>query len=165
MQIFGDRMTDEEYMSIAIKEAIKAAEENEIPIGAILVKDNEIIGLGHNKTITLHDPTAHAEILALRSGSIKLKNYRLPDTTLYVTIEPCIMCYGALIHSRIKRLVYGADEYKTGAINSVFNFSNNELINHRFDVTKGILKDECQDLIQQFFKRRREEQKRLKNND
>lgn len=157
-------MTDEQFMLIALNEAQKAAEENEVPIGAILVKNDEIISYGHNNVITLKDPTAHAEILALRNAAQKLNNYRLPNTTLYVTVEPCLMCYGAIIHSRIQRVVYGTEEHKTGSINSIFNFSNNSLINHRFEVTRNILKEECCDILQKFFKKRREE-KRLEKND
>ena len=103
-------MTDEEFMAIALEEAKIAFQEDEIPIGAVLVKDGRIIARGHNRTITLKDPTAHAEIQALRSGALILNNYRLPETSLYVTVEPCIMCYGALIHARIGRLIYGAEE-------------------------------------------------------
>ncbi|MGN1357463.1 MAG: tRNA adenosine(34) deaminase TadA [Succinivibrionaceae bacterium] len=158
-------MTDEEFMAIALEEAKIAFQEDEIPIGAVLVKDGRIIARGHNRTITLKDPTAHAEIQALRSGALILNNYRLPETSLYVTVEPCIMCYGALIHARIGRLIYGAEEYRTGAINSVFNFSNNNLINHRFQVTSGILKEECAAIMQEFFRKRREEQKRQKTNE
>ena len=158
-------MTDEEFMAIALEEAKIAFQEDEIPIGAVLVKDGRIIARGHNRTITLKDPTAHAEIQALRSGALILNNYRLPETSLYVTVEPCIMCYGALIHARIGRLIYGAEEYRTGAINSVFNFSNNNLINHRFQVTSGILKEECAAIMQEFCRKRREEQKRQKTNE
>ena len=158
-------MTDEEFMAIALEEAKIAFQEDEIPIGAVLVKDERIIARGHNRTITLKDPTAHAEIQTLRSGALILNNYRLPETSLYVTVEPCIMCYGALIHARIGRLIYGAEEYRTGAINSVFNFSNNNLINHRFQVTSGILKEECAAIMQEFFRKRREEQKRQKTNE
>ena len=127
----------------------------EIPVGAIVVQDNKVIGEGWNQSITNHDPTAHAEIIALRNAAKKIGNYRLCDTTLYVTLEPCSMCAGAMIHARIKRLVYGANDPKTGAAGTVFNLLNHENLNHKVSCTSGVRADECGQLLSLFFKKRR----------
>ena len=146
---------DEYFMKAALKAAKKAWENGEIPVGAVLVKDNEIISTGQNSPITLNDPTAHAEILALREGGEKLKNYRLIDTILYVTIEPCTMCMGAIIHARVKKLVFGTFDPRAGAAGSLFDFTIENKFNHNVEVKSGILESECRELIQDFFKQKR----------
>ena len=146
---------DRFYMQLAIAEARKAKEEGEVPVGAILVKDRRIIGVGHNRPIALVDPTAHAEILALRQAASRLGNYRLPATTLYVTVEPCAMCAGSLIHARISRLVYGTRDLRAGAVETHFQIVTERALNHRVEVTSGVLEDECRSLLQRFFQERR----------
>ena len=146
---------DEYFMKAAIKAAKKAWENGEIPVGAVLVKDDEIISTGQNSPITLNDPTAHAEIIALREGGEKLKNYRLIDTILYVTIEPCTMCMGAIMHARVKKLVFGTFDPRAGAAGSLFDFTIENKFNHNVEVKSGILESECRELIQAFFKQKR----------
>ncbi len=147
---------DDRFMAMAIDEAKKAADCGEVPVGAILVSESEkILSMAHNAVIATHDPTAHAEIRALRKGSHELLNYRLLNTTLYVTIEPCVMCMGAMIHARIDRLVYGAPDPKWGAAGSLYNFGTDSRFNHVIKVTAGVYQDECRSLIQRFFKSRR----------
>ena len=153
---------DEKWMLYALALADRAEQQNEIPVGAVLVKDNKVIAEGWNLSITEHDACGHAEIMAIRQGGRVLENYRLIDCTLYVTLEPCPMCAGALVHSRIKRLVYGAGDYKTGAAGSVFNLVANEHLNHQIEITSGILSEHCATKISQFFKRRRKEKKAAK---
>lgn len=135
--------------------AERAGAEGEVPVGAVLIKDGQIIGEGWNRPIASHDPTAHAEIMALRAGAQTIGNYRLADTTLYVTLEPCVMCAGAIIHARVARLVYGADDPKTGAVKSVAEIFNMPTHNHRVSVTGGVLASECGALLSTFFKTRR----------
>jgi tRNA(adenine34) deaminase len=147
--------TDLGFMSEALDEAREAAERGEVPIGAVLVIDNEIVARAGNRTITHCDPTAHAEILALRDAALKTGNYRLLGATLYVTIEPCAMCAGAMIQARIARLVYGADEAKGGAVRSCFEVLSHDRTNHRVDVTSGVLAEESVELLQGFFSTRR----------
>ena len=142
-------------MNAALKAAKEAWENGEVPIGAVLVKDDKIISVGQNSPITSNDPTAHAEIIALREGGEKLKNYRLIDTTLYVTIEPCTMCMGAIIHARINKLVFGSFDPRAGAAGSLFDFTAENKFNHKVEVKSGILESECQKLIQDFFKQKR----------
>jgi len=142
-------------MGVALTEAGWARNLDEVPIGAVVVLDKLIIGSGHNQPIRLNDPTAHAEILALRQAAKRIGNYRLTDATLYVTIEPCAMCAGAIVHARIKRLVYGATEDRAGAINSVFQICTNSSLNHRVEVTSGVSEEECRKLMQAFFRSRR----------
>jgi len=142
-------------MQEALREAKEAYTLGEVPIGAILVKDNEIIARGHNETILSNDPTAHAEILVLRRGASVLKNYRLIGSTLYVTVEPCPMCTGAMIQSRIKKLVYGADDLKSGTVRSLYKILDDHRFNHRVEVSLGILKADCANLMQSFFKKLR----------
>lgn len=154
--------SDEYWMKEALKRAIYAKKENEIPVGAIIVQDNTIIGEGWNQSIRAHTPTAHAEILALNQAGKFCQNYRLINATLYVTLEPCIMCAGALIHSRIKRLVYGAQDSKTGAVGSFINVLTLPGINHKIETSHGVLAPTCGDLIRGFFKLRRDEIKRCK---
>ncbi len=145
----------EYFMTEALKEAEKAALKEEVPIGAVVVYKGKVIGRGHNKPISTHNPCAHAEIVALQQASKKLKNYRLTETDMYVTIEPCAMCAGAMIWARIKNLYIGARESKAGACGSVFNIVNNKKLNHRIKTHKGILDTECRRLIQDFFKKKR----------
>jgi tRNA(adenine34) deaminase len=147
---------DEVFMRAAMEQARFAFENGEVPVGAVLVKDGEIIARGYNCPITLNDPTAHAEIQVLRQAGIILKNYRLIDTELYVTIEPCIMCMGALIQARVKRLIYGASDLRAGAAGSVFNFVAHEKLNHAMELTSGILEEPCRDLMHLFFKKKRQ---------
>ena len=142
-------------MRVAIEQARTALEQAEVPVGAIVVKDGEIISRAFNSPITLQDPTAHAEILALRNAGQRLNNYRLPGAEMYVTIEPCFMCMGALIHARIKRLIFGTFDPKAGAAGSVFDLTNHARLNHTIAVTSGVLEQECRELIQHFFKERR----------
>ena len=154
--------SDEYWMTQALKLADQAEAEGEIPVGAIVVQDNTIIAQGWNRSICTHDPSAHAEMLAIRSAGQHLKNYRMLDCTLYVTLEPCSMCAGLLVHSRIKRLVYGADDAKTGAVNSVVNLVQHPQFNHQIEVTSGVLAQECGNKLSAFFKRRRKEIKALR---
>ena len=154
---------DRFYMQLAIAEARKAKEEGEVPVGAILVKDRRIIGVGHNRPIALVDPTAHAEILALRQAASRLGNYRLPATTLYVTVEPCAMCAGSLIHARVSRLVYGTPDPRAGAVETHFQIVTERALNHRVEVTSGVLEDECRSLLQRFFQERRLRPSQLPN--
>lgn len=148
-------LNDEHWIRHALKLAERAQEEGEVPVGAVQVLNDEIIGEGWNRPIAAHDPTAHAEIIALRAGAEKLGNYRLNDTTLYVTLEPCIMCAGAMVHARIKRLVFGASDPKAGAIVSVFNILDSGRLNHRVEYVGGILADECGGMLSRFFEARR----------
>lgn len=146
---------DEYWMQEAIDLARKAKKIGEVPVGAIIVKDNKIIGRGYNQPISLTDSTAHAEIIAIRDACNFVNNYRLVDSTIYVTLEPCPMCAGAMLYSRIKRLVFGAFDEKTGVVGSVFNMLEDFKWNHKINYTSGILKDECAALLQDFFKAKR----------
>ena len=146
---------DKHFMKAALKAAKKARENGEVPVGAVLVKDDQIISTGQNSPITLNDPTAHAEIIALREGGEKLKNYRLIDTILYVTIEPCTMCMGAIMHARVKKLVFGTFDPRAGAAGSLFDFTTENKFNHKVEIKSGILESECRELIQDFFKQQR----------
>lgn len=148
-------MSDQDYMREALVEAQKAYDKGEIPIGALLVKGGEIISRAHNQREEEHDPTAHAEVLAIREAGKKLGGWRLPDTTLYVTIEPCPMCAGALVQSRVPRLVYGARDVKAGAVHSLYTITEDPRLNHRLEVTGGILAEEAADIMRKFFKSRR----------
>ena len=148
-------------MQLALEQAHKAAALNEVPVGALLVNElNECIASGHNQPILSHDPTAHAEIIVLREAARKVNNYRLINTTLYVTLEPCVMCVGAMVHARIKRLVYAATEHKTGAIVSSCQLLDHNQFNHQIEVTSGVLQQPCADVLSQFFERRRIEKKK-----
>ncbi len=147
---------DEEFIKIALASAGEALALDEVPIGACLVDaDGKIIATGYNRTIADSDPTAHAEILALREAAIKINNYRLTGTTLYTTIEPCVMCAGALVNARVKRLVYGAADERFGAVETLFRLCDDERLNHRIAITSGVLADECRKRMQDFFKARR----------
>ncbi len=143
-------------MQLAINEAIKARQNDEVPVGAALVAESgKILSLAHNSTINLSDPTAHAEMLALRMAAKKLLNYRLLNTTLYVTVEPCIMCMGAIVHARVSRIVFGINDPKWGAAGSIYNFANDPRLNHQPEIIGGVCKDECRRLIQDFFRSKR----------
>ena len=158
-----DQATHEKYMAMALEEANKAKELGEVPVGAIIVaSDGTIVSRGCNRTIVDHDATAHAEIVALRRAGIAMGNYRLNDLTMYVTLEPCCMCVMACIHARIKAIVYGADDPKTGACNSVFDLADDDRHNHRVEIMGGILESECGQILTDFFKTRRAEQKSSK---
>ena len=142
---------DKDYMRVALNEAEKAFAKEEVPIGAVIVKDDEIIAKAHNLKESNQDPTAHAEILALQQAVTKLGGWRLLGCTMYVTIEPCVMCAGALVESRLERLVFGAFEPKSGAAGSRFNLTNNDHLNHRLEVESGLLAEEAKKLMQDFF--------------
>jgi len=146
---------DEKWMSFALEQARKAEKEGEVPVGAILVKDDLVIARAHNKPISTNDPTAHAEIQLLRAAGEELKNYRLPRTTLYVTLEPCTMCLGAIMHARIERVVYGAHDPKTGVCGSSENFMEASCFNHKIDLVSGVLENESKQLLKNFFNSRR----------
>ncbi len=150
---------DEYWMRHALQLAQRAQEEGEVPVGAVLVLGDRVIGEGWNRTIGHHDPTAHAEIMALRQGGRVLQNYRLLDTTLYVTLEPCVMCAGAMVHSRIGRLVYGASDEKTGAAGSLLDILRHPGMNHQVAITSGVLAQTCADQLSTFFRLRRAQQK------
>ena len=147
--------TDTVWMQAALELARKAAEAGEVPVGAVVVKDGQIIGRGYNQPISSSDPTAHAEIIALRDAAAHLQNYRLNDCTLVVTIEPCVMCAGAILHARIARLVYGAREYKTGAHGSVMDVFAEPRLNHHCEVQGEVMAETCSSLISGFFETRR----------
>jgi tRNA(adenine34) deaminase len=151
----ADRRGDEKFMRQAIKEAERAGQRDEVPIGAVVVLDGKIIGRGYNQPVRRNDPTAHAEIIALRKAARKIGNYRLVNATLYVTIEPCAMCAGAMVHARIRRLVYGAEDAKAGGVKSVFQICTENSLNHQVEIEGGMLADECRALLQSFFKRKR----------
>ncbi|MFK3843168.1 tRNA adenosine(34) deaminase TadA [Serratia sp. NPDC087055] len=153
---------DEYWMRQALQLALRAQEEGEVPVGALLVLDNQVIGEGWNRPIGRHDPTAHAEIMALRQGGSVLQNYRLLNATLYVTLEPCVMCAGAMVHSRIRRLVYGAPDVKTGAAGSLVDILRHPGMNHQVEILSGVLAEECAATLSNFFRMRREQQKALK---
>jgi tRNA(adenine34) deaminase len=146
---------DELWMEEALRSAQRAHEAGEVPVGAVIVCDGRIVGRGWNRNITDSDPTAHAEVIALREAGITLGNHRLGECELFVTIEPCAMCAGALLHARIKRLVYGADDPKAGAVHSVLQVLNHPQLNHRVEVRSGVLAGRCAELLQTFFKSRR----------
>lgn len=154
--------THEYWMRHALTLAKRAWDEGEVPVGAVLVHDNKVIGEGWNRPIGRHDPTAHAEIMALRQGGAVLQNYRLLDTTLYVTLEPCVMCAGAMVHSRIGGLVFGARDAKTGAIGSLMDVLGHPGMNHQVNVVEGVLATECSAMLSDFFRARRLEKKALK---
>jgi tRNA(adenine34) deaminase len=146
---------NENFLRVALDQAQLAQQSGEVPIGAVVVYQNEIVGLGRNAVLGQHDPTAHAEINALRSAATQLKNYRLLDCELYATLEPCAMCAGALIHARIARLIYGAADPKAGAAGSVLAVLNHPQLNHQMEITSGVLADECGELLRAFFRERR----------
>jgi tRNA(adenine34) deaminase len=153
----ADLPTDEVFMEEALRSAQRALEAGEVPVGAIVVCGGKIVGRGGNRNLTDCDPTAHAEIIALREASAALGNHRLEDCELFATIEPCAMCAGALVHARLKRLIYGADDPKAGAIRSVMQVLNHPNLNHRMEVRAGVLAGRCAEILQTFFRLRREE--------
>ena len=146
---------DQQYMRMAIEQAQLAAQAGEVPVGAVLVKDSQVIAKAFNKPIANHDPSAHAEMLTLREAALAQENYRIPGSTLYVTLEPCAMCSGAMLHARIDRVVYGAPDLKTGAAGSVIDLFASKQINHQTSVEGGIMSEECGQLLRDFFKGRR----------
>ena len=146
---------DEFFMGFALNEARLARDEGEVPIGAVIVIDNQIAGSGRNRPIGSNDPTAHAEIVALREASRRVGNYRLTEATLYVTIEPCAMCAGAMVNARVRRLVYGAADLRAGGVDTVFQICTNSSLNHQVEVTSGVRAEEGRQLIQAFFRLRR----------
>ena len=146
---------DEKWMNLAIEQAIKAQDEDEVPVGAVLVKDGLLIAKAHNQPISTNDATAHAEIQLIRAAGKKQENYRLTGTSLYVTLEPCAMCLGAMMHARIERLVYGAHDPKTGACGSSENLIDENCFNHKIDLVSGVLENECKQLLKKFFISRR----------
>ena len=149
-------LSHEKYMALALIEAEKAGQMGEVPIGAVLVSEQgTILSAARNQTIGMADPTAHAEILALRDAARKINNYRLLNTTLYVTVEPCIMCMGAIVHARITNIVFGAGDPKWGAAGSLYDFSEDDRLNHRVIITRGVCEQECRNLMQDFFRAKR----------
>ncbi|MFS2138134.1 tRNA adenosine(34) deaminase TadA [Duganella sp. Dugasp56] len=144
-----------DFMRLALEQAQHARDLGEVPVGAVVVKDGVVIARGYNQPIGRHDPTAHAEIVALRAAAEALGNYRLPGCELYVTLEPCVMCSGAMMHARLARVVYGATDPKTGACGSVLNLFQQEQLNHHTDVAGGIMAEECGDMLKSFFAARR----------
>ena len=146
---------DEEFMSLALAEAEKALLAGEVPVGAIVVRGGEVIASAHNGPVGLKDPSAHAEILALRRAAAAEGNYRLAGVTLYVTIEPCLMCAGALVHARVSRLVFGAPDPKGGAVVSLYGVLQDARLNHRVDVTGGVLREACSEILSRFFREKR----------
>jgi tRNA(adenine34) deaminase len=147
--------TDEKWMRVALAEAGRAREAGEVPVGAVIVRDDILLATAHNSPISLHDPSAHAEILAIRAAAAVVANYRLAGTTLYVTLEPCLMCAGAILHARIERLVFGAADPKGGAAVSLWQLFEDRRLNHMVAVTKGILREACAEILSGFFREKR----------
>jgi tRNA(adenine34) deaminase len=150
-------LNDEKWMHYALTLADRAYQQGEVPVGAVLIKQDKIIAEGWNQPIAHHDPSAHAEIMALRSAGQVEQNYRLPDAHLYATLEPCIMCAGAMLHARVGRVIFGAYDPKTGAAESVFNIFSDPRHNHHIEVTGGVLAEPCGDILRAFFKERRKQ--------
>ena len=150
-----NRETDEKFMRLALIQARLAREEGEVPVGAVLIRGGEVLSAAHNRPIAGHDPSAHAEMLAIRQAAERLENYRLTEATLYVTLEPCIMCAGAMIQARVSRLVYGAMDPKSGGVASLYRLLQDERLNHRVDVTGGILEEMCAEILSGFFREKR----------
>jgi tRNA(adenine34) deaminase len=148
-------LSDEDYMRLALDLAREAGEAGEVPIGAVIVRNGGIVGRGRNSPVATNDPTAHAEILALREAGQALSNYRIENTTLYTTLEPCVMCAGALVNARISRLVFGARDLRFGGVRSKFQIADAEILNHRVEIVEGVLGAECAELLQRFFIERR----------
>jgi tRNA(adenine34) deaminase len=154
-----DNMLDAQFMQLALKQAELAAAAGEVPVGAVLVRDGVVLGCGFNHPIGLHDPSAHAEMLALRDAAQKVENYRLPGCTMYVTLEPCAMCAGAMLHARLARVVFGAADPKTGVAGSVMNLFDQQKLNHHTRVTGGVMAEECSHFLSAFFAQRRLQKK------
>ncbi|MFH1858271.1 MAG: tRNA adenosine(34) deaminase TadA [Candidatus Omnitrophota bacterium] len=148
--------TDERFMLEALKEAQRGFERDEVPVGAVIAHEGKVIARAHNQNLLLKDPTAHAEMLAITEATAALKTERLLNTTLYVTIEPCAMCAGALVLARVKRIVFGAEDPKAGACGSVIDIARHKKLNHRIRVTSGVLEKECRLIIQEFFRKKRQ---------
>ena len=148
-------MTDADWMQTALTLAARAAASGEVPVGAVLVQGDSLLAEGWNRPIAAHDPTAHAEVMALRAAGQSLGNYRFADTTLYVTLEPCLMCVGAMVHARIERLVFGAYDPKSGAVSSLCRGFETPGLNHRVELAGGVLADECGEILKTFFRERR----------
>jgi len=146
---------DAAWMQLALEEASLAAVAGEVPVGALVIKDGKIVGRGHNRNLLDNDPTAHAEIVALRQAAARLSNHRLTGCEMFVTIEPCAMCAGAMVHARLARLVYGASDPKAGAVSSVLQVLNHPGLNHKMEVTAGVLERECSEVLQKFFREKR----------
>ena len=146
---------DERFLRRALELAVEAEKLGEVPVGAVVVLNGEIVGEGFNSPIALNDPTAHAEMIALRAAALTLGNYRLEGTTLYATLEPCIMCAGAIVHSRVERLVFGARDLRFGGVRSKFRLADSELLNHKVEIVEGLLGAECTEILQRFFERKR----------
>lgn len=152
----GNTKPDEHWMQLALEMAARAEQLDEVPVGAIVVCDDEVIGRGWNQSINSSDPTAHAEIVALRDAAQNISNYRLPkQSTLYVTLEPCAMCAGAMVHARVDRVVFGASDPKSGAVKTFFNLLSTDQLNHRAEITSGVMESSCSDILKEFFKARR----------
>ncbi len=147
---------DERFMAEALAEARIAVSAGEVPVGAVLVLSGEIIARAHNSPVTLHDPTAHAEMLAIRKAAQSIENYRLTGSTMYVTMEPCVMCAGALVHARVDRLVFACRDLRFGGVRSKFALADSDLLNHRLKIVEGVLGAEAAEMIQEFFRERRE---------
>jgi tRNA(adenine34) deaminase len=147
--------TDESFLEQALTLARQAERDGEVPVGAVVVLDGRVIGRGHNCPIVRHDPTAHAEILALRDAAQTLGNYRLDGSTLYATLEPCVMCAGALVNARVARLVFGARDLRFGGVRSKFQLADADVLNHRLEIVEGVLGAECAELLERFFRDRR----------
>ena len=147
---------DERFMRLAIAQARIAEQNGEVPVGAVLVRDGQVIASGANAVIRSHDPTAHAEIVALREGASLLRNYRLEGASMYVTLEPCAMCAGALVQARVQRLVFGARDLRFGGVRAKFRIADSDLLNHRVEVTEGVLGAECLELLKAFFAAKRD---------
>ena len=157
MNAAEQRETDGQWMRRALVAAREARERGEVPIGTCIVADGELLAVAGNRTITDQDPTAHAEMVALREAAHKVGNYRLTNGVVYSTIEPCVMCAGALIQARIKRLVYGARDERAGAVDSRFGVCSTDFLNHRIDVSAGLMENECREIMQEFFRERRKQ--------
>ncbi len=152
----ASKLLDERFMREALELARNAGQENEVPVGAVLVSGGNVIGRGANSPVSRCDPTAHAEIIALREAGAAAGNYRLEEAVLYVTLEPCVMCAGALVNARLRRLVFGARDLRFGAVRSKFRLADSELLNHRLEITEGVLGADCVALLQEFFRSRRD---------
>lgn len=147
--------SDELWMQEALRQAQRALEAGEVPVGAVVVCNGKVVGRGYNRNILDHDPSAHAEIIALREAGAAVGNHRLGDSELFVTIEPCAMCASAMVHARVRRLIFGADDPKAGAVHSVIRVLNHPALNHRIEVTSGVLAGQCAEILQEFFRSRR----------
>ena len=155
MQDGATEDSDEIWMLEALREARRALETGEVPVGAVVVRQGKIVGRGFNRNLSDSDPTAHAEIVALREAAAAIGNHRMGDCELFATIEPCAMCAGALVHARLRRLIYGADDPKAGAVHSVMRVLNHPCLNHRIEVRSGVLAGHCSEILQEFFRSRR----------